>query len=382
MTLEKVYNSSLKFLYPLSLRRTFEIVVSEAMGLVGAKYGSLFMESEGKLKRMYASDPILFEVKTRKKGVTYKAYKSEKVVILKNSELMKIHPEFKDIRAGMDVSIPLSYNKITLGVLSVISEKGIEFTKEDIRSLRLFSPLAMLALRKAILYSEIHRALEERDLFVSIASHELKTPLTSIFAYSQMMAKKVKSGVMPSVENMDRLLSEEMRLNKLVSDFLEVNNIRRGKISLDMKKIRISTVLEAAINSFEISDGKHPVELKNKIKDIVVEGDRDKLMQVFLNILNNAGKYSPKGSVIKVNAINEDNEAVVIIKDKGVGIPEKDLPFVFERFYRAENARKTGTGLGLYLVRYVVRKHGGKINIKSKERQGTTVEVRIPKTNE
>lgn len=380
--LEDVYNSSLKFLFPLNLKSTFEIVGTEAMKLVGAKYSSVFMMVDGQLKRMFASSPILYDIKTRKKGVTYRAYKSERVVLLKNEELKKIHPEFKKIKVGEDVSIPLTYNKITLGVLSIISEEGRAFSKDDIDKLKLFSPLAMMALRKALLYNELHRALRERDLFISIASHELKTPLTSIFAYSQLLAKKIRKGELPRNEDVNKLLVEEARLNKLVSDFLEVNKIKTGRIQFEMEKVDLVEVATGAKASFENVDKSHKVVIARKVKELWVWGDQYKMVQAVLNILNNAGKYSAKNSLIKISFVEDESCYGIRIKDEGVGISETDLPFVFDRFYRAENMKESGMGIGLYLVKYIILKHGGKIDIKSRVGKGTTVSILLPKLNE
>ncbi len=380
--LEDVYNSSLKFLFPLNLKSTFEIVGTEAMKLVGAKYSSVFMMVDGQLKRMFASSPILYDIKTRKKGVTYRAYKSERVVLLKNEELKKIHPEFKKIKVGEDVSIPLTYNKITLGVLSIISEEGRAFSKDDIDKLKLFSPLAMMALRKALLYNELHRALRERDLFISIASHELKTPLTSIFAYSQLLAKKIRKGELPRNEDVNKLLVEEARLNKLVSDFLEVNKIKTGRIQFEMEKVDLVEVAAGAKASFENVDKSHKVVIARKVKELWVWGDQYKMVQAVLNILNNASKYSQKNSLIKISFVEDESCYGIRIKDEGVGISETDLPFVFDRFYRAENMKESGMGIGLYLVKYIILKHGGKIDIKSRVGKGTTVSILLPKLNE
>lgn len=381
--IEDVYHSSLKFLYPLSLKRTFEMIGMEAMRLVEAKYSSVFMMNEGRLRRMYASSPALYEVQARKRGVTYQAYKSGKPVLRKEDELETTHPKFAEIEIGEDLSIPLTYNKITLGVLSVLSERGKRFSKKDIAILKLFSPLAMMALRKALLYNELHKALNERDLFISIASHELKNPLTSIYAYSQIIANKIKKGEMPEMDKVDRLLLEELRLNKIMSDFLEVNRIKTGKISFEMKKINLLEVLESAMESFRnIDKEEHRLRSRFERQKAVVWGDPDKIHQAILNVITNSGKYSEKNSLITVSLKQEEDYFRIEIKDRGSGIPEKDLPYVFDRFYRADNTKNQGMGIGLYLVKYIILKHGGKLEIKSRVNKGTTVSILLPILNE
>jgi signal transduction histidine kinase len=268
-------------------------------------------------------------------------------------------------------------------VLSVLSERGKRFSKKDIAILKLFSPLAMMALRKALLYNELHKALNERDLFISIASHELKNPLTSIYAYSQIIANKIKKGEMPEMDKVDRLLLEELRLNKIMSDFLEVNRIKTGKISFEMKKINLLEVLESAMESFRnIDKEEHRLRSRFERQKAVVWGDPDKIHQAILNVITNSGKYSEKNSLITVSLEQEEDYFRIEIKDRGSGIPEKDLPYVFDRFYRADNTKNQGMGIGLYLVKYIILKHGGKLEIKSRVNKGTTVSILLPILNE
>ncbi|MFA6250046.1 MAG: GAF domain-containing protein [Candidatus Shapirobacteria bacterium] len=233
---EKIYSSSLKFLFPLSPAATYKTVVNEAVQLVGGKYGSLFLERSGRLKRMHASDPILYKIKPREHGVTQTVYETGKMIIRASSKLIESHSWFKNAKIGDDLNLPLTYNGITLGVLSIIAKPNKKFTKSQVETLKLFSPLAMIAIRKALLHEELQKAFDSRELFISLAAHELKAPLTVVYTETQLIAKSLKNNHHISQEKIQRLLSAEMRLNKLflTSSMLTVS--KSAPLTTSLKK--------------------------------------------------------------------------------------------------------------------------------------------------
>lgn len=375
-----VYSSSLKFLVPLTPEETYKTIVDEAIRLVDGKYGSIFIPVNSRMQRVYASFPKLYEIIPRQDGITHSVYTSSKPSIRSIGDLMPLHPKLKEMKISSDICVPLTYNNMTVGVLSVLSTNGKHFDSKDLEVLRLFIPLATMAIKKAILYDQLYSSLEAKDVFVSIASHELKTPLTSILIYTQILAKYISKAKVPPMEYIDKLLAEEVRLKKLVNELLQINQIKTGALLFVMQKCDLKEILEHAVANFRYLFPQHKIEFRNGIKEKpYIIGDRDRLLQAAINLLNNAGKYSNPGSTINVSLAFKSPYFVLEFKDNGKGIRKKSLPYIFEKFYKgSDSAKGGGIGLGLYLVRYIIAQHHGTITVNSKFRKGTTVTVTLP----
>jgi signal transduction histidine kinase len=379
--LEEVYAATLKFMTPQALEETYETIVTEAMKLVGAKYGSLFIPKHGAMKRMYASDPILYTVKVNKKGNTRKSYESGEPYVLKPEELIDLHPEYKELGIGSDLSVPLTYNSQVRGVLSVIAPEGIKYGKKEIDILKAFGQMATLAIKKVALYDRVKSALESRNLFMSIAAHELRTPLTTMFAYAQLIDRSLNKGKNPPKLWSKRLLHEMKRLTKLINDFLQIDQYETGKLAFKFQKASINNILLEAIDNFYYSNFDYKLEYENKVdlsKDYIY-GDSDRLTQVFVNLLNNAARFSVSGSKIEVSLNEKDRDLIVKVRDYGKGIIKADLPKIFDKFYKGKNSKPDGLGIGLYLAKTIIDRHKGTISVNSKIHKGTTITVTLPR---
>jgi K+-sensing histidine kinase KdpD len=229
-SLERVYKSALKLLAPLSLDETYKIIVLEAKRLVGGDYGSIFMARDSKMERVFASSKFLETIQPRKKGFTYNVYKTKKAKVLKKKDLTKIHSELAKTGIKSDIMTPLMSRGKPIGVLTILSNKK-DFNKKDLSMLRLFGPLATLAIKKAQLSDELKSALETRDLFISLASHELRTPLTVAYTYLQLEKRKIEQGKVIRKEWIDIITDELKRLNNLVDGLLQLNQINTGSLS-------------------------------------------------------------------------------------------------------------------------------------------------------
>ena len=375
-----LYKSALRFLTPLSLSETYKIIVEEAKKLVGAKYASIFTMENGQLKRTATTDRSLMEIIPRKRGLTYQVYIEHKPVVRTNKELEKVHPQFKNKKVGTDLLISLSYHNFTFGVLSVISSDIHRFGKENIEVLKLFGPLATLGIRKALLFRELQEALNIRDLFISTAAHEIRTPLTSVYAYSQLIKKRVAQGKPPRIDYVNKLESEGKRLIHLVDELLQIQRIRTGKLAFEMKRSNLAEIIHKAIFDVKTVFPKHNFIFK-KIPhpSVYVMADSDKLLQVFINILSNSAKYSSTDKNVDISINNNSSCYLTEIKDRGRGIAKEDLPLIFNKFYKGKDARKEGMGLGLYLVKNILDQHKAHIDIQSKKDRGTRVIIQIPK---
>lgn len=382
--LEKIHLAATKLLYPMDIEETCEIVAKEAAKLVKADYSTILLSQDKQLKRIYASDPLLFDSKLRPKGNTYTVFKTRQPKITPTSDLKgaPVHSVITKLDIKASMSVPLSYRNKSWGVLTVFSKKEGSFTPYELSILQLFGSLAALSIRKTQLYNETRVALESRDLFISMAAHELRTPITTISGYTQLLHSKLSGANTPESRWVDELSWETLRLTQLVNELLEVERIKAGQLRYVWKECRLRSIIQRALNDFRFTHPNHRVTLIDQIKngDDKIVGDFDKLLQAIINLLDNAAKYSPPGTEIIVTTKARIPYMVLSIKDHGHGISKKDLPEVWEKFYRADTSSKEGMGLGLYLVKNIIKQHKGNIDIHSKEGRGTRVEIKLPQT--
>ncbi len=240
------------------------------------------------------------------------------------------------------------------------------------------------------MFDRIEEAFKLQKQFTADASHELKTPLTILLGEIEVALNNPRTSEDYQI-TLRSAVEEIRRITKIVDDLLTIARLESGQLPLQRYPVRVDELLLDAISRVSSYAAQHGVGVNYEVKnlsgheseEIFVEGDRDKLLSVFINLLDNAVKYSNKGSTVRVAQKIEDKFARIEIADRGIGIPSTDLPHVFDRFYRADKSRLTegtqrGTGLGLSISRFLVEAHGGTISIESREHEGTTVTVRLP----
>ncbi|HSJ87132.1 MAG TPA: HAMP domain-containing sensor histidine kinase [Anaerolineales bacterium] len=209
-------------------------------------------------------------------------------------------------------------------------------------------------------------------------SHELRTPLTVIKGNVDLM-RRMKSLDEESLTSIDQ---EAGRLTRLVGGLLLLAQAESGKLTLAMQKVELDLLVTEVFQEMSVLAGNKVHLHLNEIDQVYVNGDRDRLKQVFINLTANAIQYTPTGGDVYLSLEQIKEQARVIVRDTGPGIPAEDLPHIFERFYRAEKSRtrgkSTGFGLGLSIVNWIVEKHGGRIEVVSQEGKGTTFAVWLP----
>ena len=225
-------------------------------------------------------------------------------------------------------------------------------------------------------------ALEsEQKNFISNVSHELRTPLTTIIGYTDLLNRRGTDNPELLSKSLNTINSEGQRLLRLVNDLLSLSKYERADFKLILTSVDINTLLEDVINQMKIKSLKYNVDIDYKRLELpTIRGDYDRLKQVFINILDNAIKYSNPGDIINVVAINYDDYVEISIRDHGPGIPEENLSRIFDAFYRVEEDRSRqigGTGLGLSIVKSIVESHNGQVRIESKTGEGTMVVVKL-----
>jgi two-component system, OmpR family, sensor kinase len=209
-------------------------------------------------------------------------------------------------------------------------------------------------------------------------SHELRTPLTVIKGNADLM-RRMKSLDEESLASIDQ---EAGRLTRLVGGLLLLAQAESGKLALNMKRVELDLLLTEVFQEMSILAGSKVHLRLNEIDQAYVNGDRDRLKQVFINLVANAIQYTPPGGDVFLSLQNIAGQARIICRDTGPGIPAEDLPHIFERFYRAEKSRTrretTGFGLGLSIANWIVERHGGRIEVNSQEGKGTTFAIWLP----
>ena len=378
--LEKIYRAELKFLAPLSLEQTYQTIVKEAIKLVDADNGVIHLMKEGEFEVIYASQSQFYSIKPRPNGNVFKAFSSQKAILATDiSDIKKTHPEMRKSGLRTAIFIPLSYQKENIGVLAVTSKRSQIFDKGTLRILTLFGSIASLAVRKTQLYEETQKALETRDLFISMAAHELKTPLTSISGYSQLLFRKFSKSEAPEGRWVKQLSWELLRLTYLVKELLHTDSVESGELQYFFKECSLDEITSRVVANFRLTHSTQRVSYKPPAsKSDIVIGDYDKLIQVLTNILDNAAQASPANSKLSVNVNKKGSNFTISIKDQGHGIPTKDIPLIFNRFHRGSNNSREGMGLGLYLVQDIMKRHRGKISVSSIVNKGTTFTLTIP----
>ena len=218
-----------------------------------------------------------------------------------------------------------------------------------------------------------------KDDFLSIAGHELRTPITTIRGLAQLLERRRDRLDPATVNSALATISEQTEhMTRLVDELLDVSRIRTGRLSLKMEAVDLVDVLRSSIEQTQL---QWPGRIEGKLPGpLPVGGDAGHLKQVFINLLDNAVKYSGPTATIEVTAARSHNRAIVQVVDHGVGVPPQALGRLFERFYRAENAAlyAGGLGLGLYLCREIVESHGGSIEVQSTLGEGSTFTVSLP----
>jgi signal transduction histidine kinase len=231
---------------------------------------------------------------------------------------------------------------------------------------------------------ELVEANAAKDKFLSIVSHELKTPLTSLKGLTQLLHRQVENGAAAEVISVGLLDMERSlrRMEVLVNDLLDSSLIETNMFVLHRRRCDLAGLCRQLIEEYTAGVGPS-LTFEVPGDPIEVEVDADRFSQVVINLLSNARKYSPRGSPITVTLQQAGYEAMIAVRDVGGGIPQEVLPHIFDQFYRApgvevQNGAHTGLGLGLYITRKIVERHGGRIEVHSEPDQGSTFSVILP----
>ncbi len=315
------------------------------------------------------------------------------IVVDKSGCVISINPAVEEIFSvsgkevkGRDFLESIRNNDISEIVNSVLGNK--ELVSEELTLVwpvnRIFKVNASPVFEKNLISGclvVIHDITEIRKLetmrrdFVANVSHELKTPLTSIKGFVETLLE----GALEDKENSRNFLKiiEEHteRLNSLIDDLLSLSNLESKETVLDKKSFNLRQQLEDIISNLGAQLNKRNIEIRNELSpNLLVKADKDRLEQVFINLIDNAIKFNKEKGYIRIYSQEINDKIKVAVEDSGIGIPAKDIPRIFERFYRVDKARSRelgGTGLGLSIAKHIIELHGGSVGVESTEGLGS-----------
>jgi PAS domain S-box len=222
---------------------------------------------------------------------------------------------------------------------------------------------------------------QQKDYFISLASHELKTPITSIKAYTQILqAKYADTGDPFLIKSLNIVDKQILKLTNLISDLLDLSKIKSGTLSLHKEKFFINELIGEVIDEIKhINPGYEITFLQQQ--DVVLDADRERIGQVLINLMTNAIKYSPESTKIKIESSVKDDLLFVAVEDYGIGINKNEQEKIFERFYRVEGKNEKtfpGFGIGLFISMEIIHRHNGNIGVRSDPGKGSVFSFSIP----
>ena len=232
--------------------------------------------------------------------------------------------------------------------------------------------------------AQMEAAVRMRDTFLTILAHELRTPLTSLLGNAQLLLRRAQRGGVLSERDQRHIqvvVDQASRFNKLVQLQLDISRLNTGQLRIERASLDVGALARRVVEEVLPSTTMHTIAYAGPDTPLLIEGDELRLDQVLQNLLQNAIKYSPAGGVVQVRVERHDTTVSVAVSDEGLGIPQAELPHLFQRFYRASNVDEgqiSGLGVGLYIVKELVTLHGGTVDVVSTEGRGSTFIIRLP----
>ena len=223
----------------------------------------------------------------------------------------------------------------------------------------------------------VKESQQRKDEFISIVSHELKTPLTTIKGYLELL--DVMEEKQPNKQFVQKGLANVKKLEKLISDLLDVSKIQSGQLKLEMNEFNIDEMVNETIAVFQMVSGNYEITRTRHLNGEIILADRHRIEQVLTNLLSNAIKYSPGEKKVIVDSQKKDGELIIRVRDYGMGVAKEEQSNIFERFYRSKHMSDTivGFGLGLYICRDIIVRHDGKIWVE-REEKGSSFYFSLP----
>ena len=248
--------------------------------------------------------------------------------------------------------------------------------------------LVLVALGGSILVGKsakpVERTMEQMRRFMADAAHELRTPITVLRSRAEIALQQPRDAE-AYVTALRGVESESIRLGRIVDDLLMLARADAGDREIERKQFQLDDLaLDAAAAAGALAESKKVGVIVGNLDSATIEGDSELVRRLAMILLDNAIKFTPSGSEVRLSVFKSDGVATLVVEDNGIGIPPDQIPLVFDRFYRGDPARVRGegAGLGLSIARWIADVHRAHINVESHEREGTRIEVKFPRTAE
>jgi len=277
------------------------------------------------------------------------------------------------------LAIPIrSADKLLIGAMFFGYAQSDLFNAADEDIIHSIASLVAVALDNARLFEEVNALNLRKNEFIALASHELKTPLATTKGYLQILERSEIDQV--GRRFLTKALKQLERINALIAELLDISKIEAGKLSFHFEQFDMSEMILDVVETFHFSSQSHTVFVNNIHGDYMVEADRQRMEQVVINLITNAIKYSPNAHQVHVSLESSPEEVTVQVIDEGMGMTLDQREKVFTRFYQVEGTSKmTGLGLGLYLSKEIVERHGGHVGVNSQLGKGSTFYFSVPR---
>jgi signal transduction histidine kinase len=294
-----------------------------------------------------------------------------------------------DGRSTSQLCVPIQRDEEVIGVISMELADEEPFNDKDQEFATRLASHAALALQNASLFEQVKSANQAKTEFMSVASHELKIPMTSIKGYAKLLEMTAGAALNDQQKEFLRIIGSNIdRMNRLVSDLLDVSRIEAGRLQLELEEVSIRDVVDEVVQSVETQIQKKELNLAIDIPPAIpkVWADHGRMVQVMTNLISNAYKYTPGGGRIAVGAQergsrNNGRHISIYVTDTGLGIAEAEQEQLFNKFFRADNPavrEEPGTGLGLAITKSLIEMHGGTMWFESELGKGSTFGFDLP----
>lgn len=289
--------------------------------------------------------------------------------------------------ASAQLVVPIQQDGKCLGMITLESHLVTVFLDEDVAFVKRLADRASVAIKNASLYADIQAAHSARAQFISLVTHELRLPLTSIKGYADLLTKGLAGPMTNQQKELMAVIQRNtMRMNSLISDLSDINRLESGRMKFEKSTFDILPLVNDANADLKVSiDQKgQALALQLPAEPVLVLADRGRVGQIITNLLSNAHKYTPSGGEITIEVTADASFARLEVRDTGFGISEEDQEKLFNQFFRSENPavrEQTGWGLGLSVVKMMVENQGGEVFFSSKLGEGSTFGFTLPVGN-
>nr|WP_315418980.1 PAS domain S-box protein [uncultured Pedobacter sp.] len=377
----------------LDLQQILQQVTDSSTKLTGAAFGAFFyhqVNQEGKSHWLYTmsgvpreafvnlptpDDTALFH-STFREGVVRSDDITQDARYGKNSPFFGKLSEPLPVISYLTVPVKNKSGEVIGGLFFGHQEKAI-FKKEHEELVLTVASQAAIAIENSMLFKEVQELSAKKDEFIAMASHELKTPMTSLFGFLQLANRNTGEGIAKNL--LERAIRQLEKMIVLVSDLFDVSKIQSGKLQLNLEYLNLAILIQEMKESFLQAHPAHILIIEIP-EESFVNADRMRLEQVLTNLLNNAVKYATQEKTIELKVQHLDNVVLTSIKDFGPGISEENQRHIFSQFYQAKENKdgSSGLGLGLFISKDIIERHGGQIWVESEPGKGATFNFSLP----